>query len=154
MPSQHAFPPIGLDDLAPPGRRPQVAVLPFSNTEADASLRLLGSQAGDLLRNSLARIPEVGAILISSEFLSRAPEHALELICRQLRVGYLVSGRCYRLGAGTALYVELADTRHWHILWADFFFRRHAHELLDADSDDWVRMLAGLRHTLQQRPRR
>lgn len=147
-----AIPQISLEDLAPPLRRRLVAVLPFASVENDESLRLLGTAVADLLRDSLAVIPEVGAILISSDFLSRAPEHALELICRQLRVGYLISGRCYRIGNGTSLYIELADTRQWHIVWADFF-QGNARDLLDPQSEAMARVVAGVRQSLHEQPK-
>lgn len=147
-----ATPSIALEDLAPPLRRRLVAVLPFASVDQDESLRLLGTAVADLLRDSLAAIPEVGAILISSDFLSRAPEHALELICRQLRVGYLISGKCYRMGTGTSLYIELADTRQWHIVWADFF-QGNARDLLDPEGEAMARVVAGVRQSLRQQPR-
>jgi TolB-like protein len=144
-----AFPTV--EPLVPRRRRPLVAVLPFASAQEDDALRLLGTEVADLLRESLACLPELSSILISSDFLSRAPEHALELICRQLRVGFLISGMCYRLGAGTSIYIELADTRSWHILWADFL-SGNAHDLLDADSEAMRRVLAGLRHSLRHHP--
>ncbi|MDB5749882.1 MAG: hypothetical protein JWP65_303 [Ramlibacter sp.] len=134
--------------LVPRRRRPLVAVLPFAGSAADDELRLLGTDLADLLRELLAATPELGSILISSEFLSRAPEHALELICRQLRVGYLISGTCYHFGPGTSLYIELADTRHWHIVWADYL-KGNARDLLDPASATTARVLAGLRHALR-----
>jgi TolB-like protein len=101
--------------------RPLVAVLPFEPRGEDASLRLLGNELADRLRERLARDPVLQTILISSEFLAKAPPHAVELICRELRVGHLISGRCHGIGDQPSLYIELADTRNWHILWAEFF---------------------------------
>ena len=139
------------DTLVPIRRRPLVAVLPFASGQADDELRLLGTEVADLLRKTLAATPELGPILISSEFLSRAPEHALELICRQLRVGYLISGTCYHFGPGTSLYIELADTRRWHIVWADYL-NGNARDLLDPASATMARVFAGLRHALRPQP--
>lgn len=134
--------------LVPRRRRPLMAVLPFTSGQPDDELRLLCADLSDLLRDTLASTPELGSTLIRSDFLSRAPEHALELICRQLRVGYLVSGTCYRLGHGTSLYIELADTRRWHIVWADYL-KGNARDLLDPASAASARVLAGLRHSLR-----
>jgi TolB-like protein len=122
-PEPHSF------DDTPILRRRLVAVLPFASVDGGTPLRLLGEDIADTLREQLARSPQLSTILISSAFLERAPEHALELVCRQLRVGYLVTGRCYPCGAGASLYVELTDTRDWKIHWARFF-RGNAHELL------------------------
>lgn len=109
-----------LPDLLAPTVRPLVAVLPFEPRGGDASLRLLCNELADRLRERLAQDPVLQAILISSEFLAKAPPHAVELICRELRVGHIISGRCHGAGDQPSLYVELTDTRDWHIRWADF----------------------------------
>lgn len=127
----------------PVARRPLVAVLPFGAPSEDPALKLLGTELADALRDSLARSPEVGAILISSDFLARAPEHALELICRQLHVGYLITGRCYRMGNRDSLYVELADTREWHVVRADFF-SGNARSLLVPGSPEMAQLTTAL----------
>lgn len=101
--------------------RPLVAVLPFAANGEDPSLRLLGTELGDRLRERLAQDPVVRTILISSDFLAKAPPHALELICRELRVGHLISGKCHGTGNQPSVYVELTETRAWHIRWAEFY---------------------------------
>lgn len=126
-----------------PLRRPLVAVLPFTAADDDQSLQLLGVELADAVREGLARLPTFGAILISSEFLQRAPEHAVELICRQLRIGHLVAGHCYRNGAGTSLYLELTDTRTWYVRWAHFY-RQDALALLAGDSSTMAALQASV----------
>ena len=74
------------------------------------------------------------AILISSDFLAKAPPHALELICRELRIGHLISGKCHGTGSEPSLYVELTETREWHIRWADFY-GGGAHALLAEEGE-------------------
>jgi TolB-like protein len=116
--------PSGLQALPEPlafAARPLVAVLPFEPRGGGPELRLLCNDLADRLRESLERDPVTQAILISSEFLSKAPPHAVELICRELRVGHLISGRCHASGDEPSLYVELTDTRDWHIRWAEFY---------------------------------
>ena len=76
----------------------------------------------------------MGAILISSDFLSNAPPHALELICRELRVGYLISGKCHATGSEPSLYVELTDTHDWHVRWSEFY-RFGARSMLAEDGE-------------------
>ncbi|MDB5859280.1 MAG: hypothetical protein JWQ76_2969 [Ramlibacter sp.] len=141
----------GLDDeydTALALRRPLVAVLPFAPAGDDAALRLLGSELAVQLRERLARAPALSAILISSEFIDRAPEHALELICRQLHIGHLVTGKCYRHPRGrSSLYVELTDTRDWHVRWAQVF-RGTAHDLLLPESPELEALQASLQAAL------
>lgn len=135
-----------------PGRRPLVAVLPFAADAADPALRLLGADIADLLRERLAQDPQVQAILISSEFLAQAPPHALELVCRELEVGALVAGRCHGPASAPSLYVELADTRAWHVRWARVF-HGNARALLAPGSPEMDAVVAGLRTVLVKQPR-
>jgi TolB-like protein len=145
-----------LSAIAPPAplrRRPLVAVLPFTPGAEDASLRLLGNDIADLLRERLALDAALQAILISSDFLAKAPPHAVDLICRELRIGYLVSGQCHGSGERASLYVELTDTRDWHIRWARFF-RGTAHKLLGETGAEMGQLVANLRRELVEQPRR
>ena len=130
-----------------------MAVLPFTAGTEDDSLRLLGNDIADLLRERLAQDAALQAILISSDFLSKAPPHAVELICRELRIGYLISGQCHGAGNRASLYVELTDTRDWHIRWAHLF-RGTAHTLLAESGGEMAKLIAHLRRELVEHPRR
>lgn len=140
-------------DDAPIGRRPLVAVLPFATLGGDASLQGLGAEIADLLRERLESDPALQAILISSEFLSKAPPHAIELICRELRVGYLITGKCHAVGGNPSLYVEVTDTRDWHIRWANFYGGR-ARALLADEDGAMGELAASLRRLLIEQPAR
>ena len=133
--------------------RPLVAVLPFIPHGGDGPLRLMGTELADRLRERLASDPAVQAILISSDFLAKAPPHALDLICRELRVGHLISGNCHATGDEPSVYVELTDTRDWHIRWARFF-RGTAHTLLSETGAEMGQLVANLRRELAEQPRR
>jgi adenylate cyclase len=143
----HSLLPLRPEVLASPAR-PLVAVLPFVPNGDDPALQLLGTELADRLRDSLARDPVVQAILISSDFLAKAPLHALELICRELRVGHLISGKCHGTGDQPSLYVELTDTRDWHIRWADFY-AGGARALLVEDGEAMNTLVRELRTELQ-----
>ena len=131
--------------------RPLVALLPFIPCGRDPALRLLGNDIADRLRERLAADPTIGAILISSEFLSNAPPHAMELMCRELRVGHLISGKCHATGAESSLYVELTDTRDWHVRWAEFY-RFGAASMLAEDGKAVAALVRQLREALVERP--
>lgn len=135
------------------GRRPLVAVLPFKTLGGDASLQGLGDEIADLLRERLESDPVLHAILISSDFLSKAPPHAVELICRELRVGYLISGKCHGHGGEPSLYVEVTDTRDWHIRWANFY-RERARAVLADEGNAMSELVASLRRLLIEQPAR
>ena len=140
--------PHALTVTLPPPTRPLVAVLPFTTPGGDAALQLLCSELAERLRERLARDPVLQAILISSDFLAKAPPHALELICRELRVGHLITGKCHGTGDQPSLYVELTDTRDWHIRWADFY-AAGARALLAEDSETMDTLVRELRTELQ-----
>lgn len=133
--------------------RPLVAVLPFAPGSDDAALRLLGSELADRLRDRLATDPATQAILISSEFLANAPAHALELICRELRVGHVITGKCHGPSEAPSLYVELTDTREWYVHWATFQ-RGTAHHLLEEHGEAMNQLVAELRCALAENPPR
>lgn len=133
------------------GWRPLVAVLPFSSPPEHPEFRALSGELADLLRIRLAEDPALQAILISSDFLAKAPPHALELACRQLGVGYVISGRCHGGGRHPCVYLEMADTRDWAIHWAHFY-RGDARSLLPDDSPDMADLVEELRHQLAIRP--
>lgn len=140
-------------EAIPSPRRPLVAVLPFVPAADDAALRLLAGEIADLLRERLTQDPALQAILISSDFLAKAPPHAVELICRELRIGFLVSGKCHGTGEHPSVYIELTDTRDWHVRWAEFF-RGTARSLLASDGVQMARVVAQLRRELVEHPRR
>jgi len=129
--------------------RPLVPFIPCGRGEA---LRLLGNDIADRLRERLAADPAMGAILISSDFLSNAPPHAVELICRDLRVGHLISGKCHATGSEPSLYVELTDTHDWHVRWAEFY-RFGARSMLAEDGEAISGMVRHLRTALAQQQR-
>jgi len=135
------------------GRRPLVAVLPFQTIGGGASLQGLGGEIADLLRERLESDPVLHAILISSDFLAKAPPHAVELICRELRVGYLITGKCHGHGGEPSLYVEVTDTRDWHIRWANFY-RERARALLADEDNAMSELVASLRRLLIEQPAR
>ena len=126
--------------------------MPFAPDGPHPALRLAGIEIADAMRERLAQDPALRAILISSDFLAKAPPHAVELVCRELGVGHIISGKCHGSGAQASLYVELTDTREWHIRWAHFF-RGNARRLLVADSEEMARLVHGLRGALVK-PRR
>ncbi|MBC5786187.1 hypothetical protein H8N03_24825 [Ramlibacter sp. USB13] len=131
----------------PSPTRPLVAVLPFTPQGEGESLRLLCTELADRLRDRLAQDPAMQAILISSDFLAKAPPHALELICRELGVGHLISGRCHATGKEPSVYVELTDTRDWCIRWAEFY-GGGARALLAEDSQAMAQLVHELRSEL------
>jgi TolB-like protein len=130
--------------------RPLVALLPFVPCGFDPSLRVLGNRIADRLREQLAADPMMGAILISSDFLAAAPPHAVELICRELRVGHLISGKCHGTGSEPSLYVELTDTRDWHVRWSEFY-RFNAGAFLADDGHAIASMVRQLRDAFAER---
>ena len=132
-----------------------VRVAGQADTVATASeeMAATSNDIADLLRERLAQDAALQAILISSDFLAKAPPHAVELICRELGIGHLVSGQCHGTGQRASLYIELTDTRDWHIRWARFF-RGTAHTLLAESGAEMGQLVANLRRELVEQRRR
>jgi TolB-like protein len=144
---------FAFDDLLAPERwRPLVAVLPFTH-RGDASLGLVGQEVADVLRERLESDPALQAILISSDFLAKAPPHAVDQVCGELRIGHVISGKCHGDPKNPSLYVELADTIGWNVQWAHFY-QRSARSLLAPDGEPMAALVAALRHELLMHPRR
>ena len=131
-------------------RGPLVALLPFPASAEDGQLRRLGSDMAEALRAQLESIPGLGVVLIHPGFMEQPQDQALQRACQRLRVRYLISGRCHRGATGPSLYLEVARTRRWNIVWADYF-RGNAGELLAPDSAPMAQLLQGLRTTLLRR---
>lgn len=140
------------DLAAVPGLRPLVAVLSFTPVDDDEGLRLLGGEISDALRECLARDPALRTILIDSDFLAKAPPHALELACRALRVGHVLSGQCHGRGAQASVYVEVAETRAWNVRWARLY-KGNARSLLVQDGETLTQLVTELRPVLMPRRR-
>lgn len=130
--------------------RPLVALLPFRAMGSDPALALLGGEIADVMRERLQRDPALQAILISSDFLAKAPPHALELICRELRVGWLLTGKCHPHPDAPSLYLELTDTHEWNVRWAEFY-PCGARSLLAPDGEPLTRLATVLRQVVVER---
>jgi TolB-like protein len=110
-----ALPPGG-STARPRRRHPLVAVLPFAGASDD--LAALGEAMADQLQHELAAVPGLTTVMMNPDLVTKAHDAALADTCRHLRVRYLISGRCH---AGPTLYLEVARTRRWNIVWAGFF---------------------------------
>jgi TolB-like protein len=127
--------------------RPMLAVLPFTISGTGPGLQRLSEEVTQRLRESLAADPAIQSILVDSEVLFKAPPHALELICRELRVGHLILGKCHGAGDEPSVYVELTDTRQWHVCWAEFY-RGAARTLAAGDAASLSAIVGELRMAL------
>lgn len=127
--------------------RPNIAVLPFLANGNHPELLMLGRAVRYRLRDRLEREPALRGRVIQSARLDHSPPHALELLCRELHVGHLIIGKCHPTGRNPSLYVELAETRSWHVRWADFLVGG-ARQLLAAESPKMDAMVAALRTEL------
>lgn len=130
-----------------------VAVLPFSTSGSGPGLQQLGEQVTERLRQSLAADPAMQALLVSSDYLEKAPPYALELICRELRVGHLITGKCHATGDEPSVFVELTDTRDWHVRWAEFY-RGAARTLAAGDGPSMTALVRELRMALREQSHR
>lgn len=129
-----------------------LAVLPFTTSGSGPGLEQLGQELTERLRESVAADPAMRPILVSSHLIDQAPPHALELICRELRVGHLILGKCHGTGDEPSVYVELTDTRQWHVCWAEFY-RGAARTLAAGDGPALSAIVGELRMALLEHSR-
>jgi TolB-like protein len=127
--------------------RPLLALRPFVASGPDPALRQLARDISARLRTGLEADPRLGPNLIHSELLSRALPHALDVLCHDLAVGHLISGKCHPTGDEPSLYVELTDMRDSHVRWAEFY-RLGARSMLAEDGEALSGLVRALREAL------
>ncbi len=99
--------------------RPTLAVVPFQPASADADHQALGHAMADDIIAALSRHP--GLQMVSR--LSTAAFKDASLDWSRLRpllgASFVLSGRYYVSGGRVRLTLELSETEHGHVLWAD-----------------------------------
>jgi TolB-like protein len=130
-----------------------LAVLPFATAGSYPGLQQLGEEVTERVREGVAADPALQGLLVRSELLAKAPPHALELICRELRLGHLVTGKCHATGDEPSVFVELTDTRDWHVCWAEFY-RGAARTLAAGDGPSLSALVNELRMALREQAHR
>lgn len=107
--------------FAPPPR--SVAVLPFTNEDADGGKDVFSLGLSDELINALGRVGTIRVAARQSSFSFRNRQASIAEIARQLNVRTLLEGSVRRQGTRVRVTAELIDAATGFQLWANSYDR-------------------------------
>jgi TolB-like protein/Flp pilus assembly protein TadD len=102
-----------------PGRKPSIAVLPFSNQSGEAEQEYFADGITEDIINALSRFRWFSVVTRHSSFRFKGMAIDLNEIAKQLNVGYLLSGSVRKSGSQIRVSAHLSDARTGHQIWAD-----------------------------------
>jgi TolB-like protein/Flp pilus assembly protein TadD len=106
-------------DSTSAGRKPSIAVLPFTNLSAQAGEEYFADGVTEEIINALSRFRWFFVIARHSSFRFRGAAGDLKQIERELDVQYVLTGSMRKAGTQVRVCAELIDARSAHQLWAD-----------------------------------
>jgi TolB-like protein/Flp pilus assembly protein TadD len=101
------------------GRKPSIAVLPFSNQSGEPEQEYFGDGLTEDIINALSRFRWFLVVTRHSSFRFKGMAIDLKEIAQQLNVGYILSGSVRKSGSQIRVSAHLSDARTGHQLWAD-----------------------------------
>jgi TolB-like protein len=102
-----------------PGRKPSIAVLPFSNQSSESEQEYFADGITENVINALSRFRWFSVLTRHSSFRFKGQSLDIKEIAQQLDVGYLLSGSVRKSGSQIRVSAELSDAHTGHQLWAD-----------------------------------
>ncbi|MBI1762565.1 MAG: protein kinase [Acidobacteria bacterium] len=121
-----------------------LAVLPFVNAGAEAQADYLADGLTDGLINSLARLPHLKVIALSSVLRFKQQQSDPPAVARRLGVSAVLTGRIAQRGEALAISAELVDARDGSRLWGAHY-ERHLADLMLVQEELTQSISAGLR---------
>ncbi|WOE74783.1 winged helix-turn-helix domain-containing tetratricopeptide repeat protein [Alterisphingorhabdus coralli] len=103
------------------GKRPGIAVLPFTQRKEEDAPPGLGSAIAVDVITALSRQTSLRVTARGSSFLLDGPNVSPLAVRSALGTDYSLSGQISSAGEKLHIYSELADTHGQHIVWADTF---------------------------------
>ena len=101
-----------------------LAVLPFTNINADPSTEYLSEGITESLINSLSQLPSIKVRSRNSVFHYKGKEADTQKIGRELDVGAVLVGRVEKRGEDMSVSVELIDTKDNSQIWGERYTRK------------------------------
>ncbi|RYF55760.1 MAG: adenylate/guanylate cyclase domain-containing protein, partial [Comamonadaceae bacterium] len=101
--------------------RASVAVLPFETSNAPAGADLLGHAVAD---EAVATLTLSDGLQVASRLATAALKEqrpSLDEVRRHLGSRYVLSGHARQIAGQLAVFAELTDAAHGHVVWADSF---------------------------------
>ncbi|HEV2700771.1 MAG TPA: winged helix-turn-helix domain-containing protein [Steroidobacteraceae bacterium] len=133
-----------LDSSAPLGRD-SLAVLPFSDLNAEAGKDHLGDGMAEALINSLATVPGLKILARTSSFAYEGRDADIRQIAADLRAGTILQGSVRSTGERIRVSARLVDMNSGAELWSQTYDRRFAEvfKLQDDMAADVVNAMHG-----------
>lgn len=101
-----------------------LAVLPFTNVNADPNTEYLSDGITESLINSLSQLPSVKVRSRNSVFQYKGREIDLQKVGRELDVRAILTGRVEHHGDDLSITVELIDTKDDSHIWGEHYARK------------------------------
>jgi adenylate cyclase len=101
---------------------PLIAISPLATLGGDSASRAVGHYVAESLTSLLAKSSSVRVVSRFAIASGQDVAGSLPRMASLVHADYLVSGSCESLGSKSSIYVELADTKGAHVVWADRFF--------------------------------
>ena len=101
-----------------------LAVLPFTNVNADPNTEYLSDGITESLINSLSQLPTIKVRSRNSVFQYKGQEMDTQKIGRELTVRALLVGRVEKRGEDISISVELIDTKDNSQIWGERYMRK------------------------------
>jgi serine/threonine-protein kinase len=103
-----------------------IAVMPFVNAGADASLEYLADGMAESLINSLSQVPRLTVMSRSAVFRYKGKDVDPQAVGRDLKVQAVLISRLTQRGDTLSISTELVDVRGNHQIWGDQYSRKLA----------------------------
>lgn len=101
--------------------RPLVAVLPFENLSTENSGQFFAGGITEDILNALSKHRWIGVVARNPAFAFRNSTQSLDVIARQLRAQYVVTGSVLRMGERMRIFAEAVEVRSMRRIWSDSF---------------------------------
>jgi adenylate cyclase len=106
-----------------PGKKPSIAVLPFTNMSGDPEQQYFSDGITEDLITELARYHSLVVIARNSSFQFRGPSVDIAAVRRALGVSYVVEGSVRKAGNRIRLTAQLIDAASQAHIWAERYDR-------------------------------
>ena len=101
-----------------------IAVMPFTNVNADPNLEYLSDGVPESLINSLSQVPELSIKARSSVFSYKGKDVPPQQVAKDLSVQAVLNGRVVQRGDQVLLNVELVDAGSGNQIWGNQYARK------------------------------
>ena len=133
-PGQQIPQPEPAADAAPPGGRPSIAVLPFTNISAGPDQDFLSDGLSNDLATFLSKFRRFSVTPSQSTFAYKGKSTSIEQVSKELAVGYVLEGSVQWAAERLRVSVQLSDSVTNQQIWAERY-KRDGHDSFDVQDE-------------------